>query len=267
MITRDLPGAELPSQQIDLFPPTAASAVVGGSGGRDAGQLGVFHVHGGGWYAGARDSYHAWAAHAAGLGLPSASTGYRIEPGSSYRDKMTDVVAGLRVFAAEFDDLAGVCLVGSSAGAHLVTALALTGVEPWLPADVDPAGLPPVVGVHAANGPGSMRPESLLQAQQRLTEMAMTDEEIQLLDRPVVAPPMEWLFLLAERETYFPHEHVAGLSDRLTVAGHDCETVVVPDTDHGFVYGVLKRGGEAAEVSTAAVEAFLARVQQRMHAA
>ncbi|MFW6596917.1 alpha/beta hydrolase [Propionibacteriaceae bacterium Y2011] len=266
MISRDLPGAELPTQQIDLFPPTAGAGEgqdgAAGSGGR----LGVFHVHGGGWYAGTRDSYHAWAGHAAGLGLPSASAGYRIEPGSSYRDKLTDVVSGLRVFATEFDDLAGVCLVGSSAGAHLVTALALTGVEPWLPAGVDPADLPPIVGVHSANGPGSMRPESLLQAQQRLTEMAMTADEIELLDQPVVAPPMTWLFLLAERETYFPHEHVAWLSDRLAAAGHDCETVVVPDTDHGFVYGVLKRGGEAAEVSTAAVEAFLARVQQRMRA-
>lgn len=242
-----LAGAEFSTQTVDLYDVVDGDAVA---------PLVVVFVHGGGWYAGDRTQFAAWARHAAGRGYRSASLGYRTQEGSTYRDKVVDLTAGLRVVTDQWPDAGGVCLVGSSAGAHLVTALALGELG-------GAVGQVPVRAVVSANGPGSLRPESMLQAQERLNEMAMSSEEIALLDRPITehevgsgAVAADWLFLLAERETYFPYEHVAALAARLSRAGARTETVIVPDTDHGFVYGVLSGPAEAADLCTATLEAF-----------
>lgn len=242
-----LTGAESPSQAVDLYDVVA---------GRIPSSLVVVFVHGGGWYGGNRSQFGEWARHASSCGHRAASLGYRTDEGSSYRDKLDDLVGGLRVVSHAWPDAAGVCLVGSSAGAHLVTALALGG----LGAAPD---LLPVRAVVSANGPGSMRPASLLQARNRIIEMGMTHDEIDLLDQPVApgTAPADWLFLLAERETYFPHEHVAGLATRLEEGGSRTATVVVPDTDHGFIYGALSGPAGVAAASAAAMERLWAGVQ------
>ena len=222
----------------------------------------IVFVHGGGWYAGDRAQFGAWADHAARRGHRAASLGYRTQEGSSYRDKVDDLVAGLGVVSQEWPDAFGICLVGSSAGAHLVTALAL-GEAP-----TDDTTRLPVVAVVSANGPGSMRPESLLQAQNRIVEMGMSLDEIELLDRPPTGQAAaDWLFLLAERETYFPHEHVAALAARLEGSGSPTTTVVVPDTDHGFIYGALSGPAEAAALSASAMDDFWDRIADQAEAA
>lgn len=240
MRSRPLPGATYETQAVDLYHPHPA-----GPDPSDASRCAVLFVHGGGWYGGARDAYAGWAEHAAGLGHPAGSVGYRLHPESTYREKRADVVAGWRLLTEEFPTAECVCLVGSSAGAHLVTMLAL---------EERPTDLLPLCGVVSMNGPGSMRPENLLKSQERLTQLGLTQDEIDRLDAVVTAPPVDWLFLNAEHETYFPHEHVSALVGRLEDAGHRTETVVVPGTEHGFGYRVLERGGEPAEISARAVE-------------
>lgn len=248
MRSRALPGATHDTQAIDLYDPVPAAR-------RDAdpAALAVLFVHGGGWYGGSREAYSGWAEHAAALGHPSGSVGYRTQEGSTYRDKREDVLAGWRVLGDEFPGAERVCLVGSSAGAHLVTMLALTQ---------RPADLVPLSGVVSMNGPGSMRPEHLLQAQERITQLELTPSEIALLDEPVTAPPLEWLFLHAEHETYFPHDHVARLATRLEQAQHRVETVVVPGTEHGFGYRVLERGDERAALSEQSVVSLWGRANR-----
>ena len=238
MRSRPLPDATYETQAVDLYDPRPAAP------GRSPSRLAVLFVHGGGWYGGSRDSYAGCAEHAAGLGHPAGTVGYRTHQGSSYREKCEDVLAGWRLLAEECPDAEQICLVGSSAGAHLVTAFAL---------GERPADLLPLRGVVSMNGPGSMRPQNLLQARERIGQLGLSRAEIDLLDAPVASPPVEWLFLHAEHETYFPHEHVAAMVERLEVAGHRTETVVVPGTEHGFGYRVLAHGGDRAELSATAV--------------
>jgi len=239
-----LPGATHDTQAVDLYDPAPRDGV--------ARRPAILLVHGGGWYGGARDAYTSWAEHAAALGHPVGNVGYRTHEGSSYEQKRDDVVAGWRLLSAAFPEADGVCLVGSSAGAHLVTMLAL---EPDRPDE-----LLPLRGVVSMNGPGSMRPENLLQSRERVTQLGLTPEEIDRLDAAVAAPPVQWLFLHAENETYFPHQHVAAMADRLEAAGHRTETVVVPGTDHGFGYRVLETQDERAELSARAVEGLWRRI-------
>src|SRR5699024_11977360 len=67
---------------------------------------------------------------------------------------------------------------------YLVTMLAL---EPDRPDE-----LLPLRGVVSMNGPGSMRPENLLQSRERVTQLGLTPEEIDRLDAAVAAPPVQW---------------------------------------------------------------------------
>src|SRR5699024_9721762 len=78
MRSRPLPGATYQTQAIDLYDPAPTAG---------ASPLAVLFVHGGGWYGGDRDAYAGWAEHAASLGHPSGSVGYRTQAGSTYREK------------------------------------------------------------------------------------------------------------------------------------------------------------------------------------
>ncbi|HIT75525.1 MAG TPA: alpha/beta hydrolase [Candidatus Avipropionibacterium avicola] len=242
------PDRQVETQSIDLYDPAAGTP-------EGHGRLAMLFVHGGGWYAGERSAFDEWAERAAAQGHPAGSTGYRVDEESTYRDKVADVIAGWRLLAEQFPDAESVCLVGSSAGAHLVTALAL--------ADPDLVPALPVSAVVSFNGPGSLRRETLYKdaTWQRVDQLAMTPEEFDLLDGEVTVRPLEWAFVNAEDETSFPHEHVAALAARLEAAGHHTETTVVPDTKHGFCYKVLSRGGEPARVSAEAVDRFWNRLR------
>ncbi|MFX4271269.1 alpha/beta hydrolase [Propionibacteriaceae bacterium Y1685] len=225
-----LPGAVDPEQAVDLFDPLG-----------EVSSTAVALLHGGGWYGGTRESFHAWARFFADHGHPSASLGYRLGEGTTYHDKMRDVAAGLATLTAEFSDAERLVLMGSSAGAHLVTALALDTVSAWTEQPVLP-----LAGVISSNGPGSMLPEHLLRSQERITQLGMTQDEVELLLAPVRVDPLQWFFQLAEDETYFPHEHVQAFMDRLTSAGHRADSRVVPGTKHGYVYRVFDTPAGAA---------------------
>lgn len=231
------PGRTVDLQSIDLYDPEGT-----------ADRLAVLFVHGGGWYGGDRSQMAAWATLAASLGHPVGSTGYRLAEDTGFDDKLADVIAGWRILAAEFPAAESVCVVGSSAGAHLVTALTL--------ADPDLVPELPISAVLSFNGPGSVRREKLARPEcwDRVSQLDMSPAQLDLLDEPVTVRPLDWSFVHAEDENWFPHEHVADLVTRLDAAGHRTETTVVPGTSHGFCYGVLAKGGEQAEISRAAAQ-------------
>jgi len=111
-----------PDRALDIFP-TA----------RKAGPVGLFFVHGGGWFAGTRGVYHPIMRAFAHEGIECASVAYRLSPGSLWQ-QIDDVREGLRIY---LEDRTArqlpphVVMAGCSAGAHLALMAVLgEGGEP-----------------------------------------------------------------------------------------------------------------------------------------
>lgn len=204
-----------PRQELDIHEPVGAPR-----------RTAVVFIHGGGWYGGTRDAFTNMARWSAGRGFPTASLGYRIEEDTDYADKVADLETGLAIVTDKLRP-ERLILVGSSAGAHLATALVLEQRTPQ-----------PVVGVLSINGPGSMADDHLGESgQARVRQLGLTDEHLALFGQPPSElTPAEWLFLLAEDEHYFLHPGVEVLAGALARQGHAVETVIEPDTKHGFAY-------------------------------
>jgi len=220
-------------------------------------RIALCYLHGGGWYGGRRQDFAEHLDHFAGRGHVVASVGYRIEEETGYRDKIGDVAAGLRSFRALLAERAPetdrIVLLGSSAGAHLATMLALR------PEDRD--ATPPVVGCVAINPPGTMIPWPGLNSGLRtkidwLRRDGSTAEEMSP-ERQVGPGCPPFLFPLAEYEHIFPHDQVRALAERIERHGGRAETFVVPGTKHGFVY---RLGSPATDLTLARIEAFLDRL-------
>jgi acetyl esterase/lipase len=96
----------------------------------------VVAVHGGGWQLGTRESYRHWGAYLAARGHVLFAVGYRLsKPGEpSYPAAVHDIRAAVQFVkgsgAALKADPARITLVGDSAGAHLVSLVALAGDSP-----------------------------------------------------------------------------------------------------------------------------------------
>lgn len=223
----------VPRRQLDLLHPEAYGA-----------PYALCFVHGGGWRAGAPDSWHEQMRHAAGRGVISASLGYRV--GGRLEELMSDVSDGYRLFVDHLasQGLGGlpVFLIGSSAGAHLATLLTLLDVRGWR----TPAGCV------ALNGPGTMRPwpdmdPQIASAVEHLTTAASPENYVQ-----PGAPP--FLFVTVGKERYFPHEHVHALADRLRAAHNQATVMLLPKAEHGFFYHPESEDSKAAQ---AAIDDFI----------
>lgn len=217
--------------------------------------IGLFYIHGGGWYGGKRADFHGHVEHFAGLGYAAAATGYRIEEQTGYRDKLADVTAGLDRFRARLAEQAPeadrIVVLGSSAGAHLATMVALGAAD-----------TAPIAGCVSVNGPGTMVPwpdqdANIATKISWLLGDGTTHEELSP-DRQVRDGCPPFLFLLAEYEHLFPHDQVRELASLIERHGGRTETEVVPETKHGFVYAL---GNPATDRALAAISAFLERLQ------
>jgi acetyl esterase len=110
----------------------------------------LLYVHGGGWQSGSIAlNEPACRALAAGSGWTVASVSYRLAPAHPYPAALHDCAAALRWLRAEAPGLGldphRVAVGGTSAGANLAAALALTRPEP------SPAGLLLFYGVFGAD--------------------------------------------------------------------------------------------------------------------
>jgi acetyl esterase/lipase len=96
----------------------------------------VIAVHGGGWQAGSPATYRHWGSYLAKNGYAVFAVGYRLsKPGTkSYPGAVYDIKAAVqfaRANAAELGiDPDRIGMMGDSAGAHLVSLVALAGDEP-----------------------------------------------------------------------------------------------------------------------------------------
>lgn len=202
-------------------------------------------VHGGGWTAGSRESWHERMGWAAAHGTVSATLGYRT--GHPLADLMADVTDGYHTLGDHLGAHLGerpIVLVGSSAGAHLALLLSLTAS-------------PPPAACIALNGPGRMQPwpgmdQGIRAAVDGLGASTAACPRHHLR---AGAPPV--LHVVVGKERFFPHEHVHELADLQRAAGSAARVELVPDAEHGFFYRCASTGAAQAE---AVIATFLAEV-------
>ena len=218
----------------------------------------VFFVHGGGWRAGTRASYHKVMEAFNKEGFICAATDYRLS-NVNILDQITDVRHGYEIFAGILAD-SGMSPVrifvnGSSAGAHLAALLTMampgecgestsygdyTLQDKW----IRPIG----ASLHAP--PVTFEPwedifSQIWTSMQNIVGVPY-DEKPELYRNvsPVnylskQTPP---IFLLgAENEHLFPLKHNLEFAAKAKSLGCRVEDKVYNSVEHGFFYGVTRR--------------------------
>ena len=124
----------------------------------------VIIVHGGSWNMGGRADHDSHASRLAASGYVVINADYRLVPDGAYPAMMQDVAcvfATARVRAADWGiDPDRIAVMGYSAGAHLVSLLAVASDEPdFAPncAGITPADVRPPVAVISGAGPQDLR--------------------------------------------------------------------------------------------------------------
>ena len=214
----------------------------------------LFYVHGGGWSAGARDAFHPHLEHFSKLGYWCASVGYRLAPGAKWHEQLADIMDGydrfIRYLEQSGAEIRKIVVLGSSAGAHLVSLLAQMGPEdaarvgstlrltgPWRKPDA----------CVSINGPGTLElwpdmNEEIKTSIEKVIGASYEDTTDKFAlaspDRYVKEGGPDFLFLVVEHEKYFPHEYVYRMSKQIQELGGTSEVVYFADAQHGFFYGV-----------------------------
>lgn len=241
----------------------------------------LFYVHGGGWSGGSRDVFHTHLQYFSRKGYVCASAGYRLTPTVQLAEQMGDVCAGYETFLSCIRekelDIRNIVVLGSSAGAHLASLLALTRPDSWSE-DTESRNEPeagnqrerreqwrqPAACV-SINGPGTL--------ELREDVYPVIEKEIERLvgvkygeatapfrrASPLVhvregAP--DFLFLIVGLEDCFPHVSIYEMDEKLKRAGSASEVVLFPEAEHGFFYDVHT---EHQRQALAVLEPFLQR--------
>lgn len=230
-------------------------------------RVALFYIHGGGWRAGARDGFHRHLYYFSRKGYVCASAGYRLAPNVHFTEQMGDVATGYDRFLAYIREreleVDRVIVLGSSAGAHLASMLALTGPAVWN-RGIEPTvpWLRPIACV-SINGPATLEKwEPMHEGIKRDIEnmLGITYEEESPLFRD--ASPMayaegeaaDFLFILAGKEKFFPHSFIYEMSEKLQQLSKRSEVVLFPEAEHGFFYGV---GSPLQQEALTVLEPFL----------
>lgn len=201
----------------------------------------LFYVHGGGWSQGAREQFHHHLEYFSQRGYLCTSAGYRLVPAVAWHEQFADVADGYDQFAALIQEskyeISQVIVIGSSAGAHLASMLALSP-------DLHSPNLP-IAACVSINGPATLEPQQDMNAViKALIEAAFRTTYEEHPEVFLQASPLQhigehapdFLFLLAGNEMYFPHEASYRMVERLRSYGKRAEAVCIPDAPHGFFY-------------------------------
>ncbi|MBP1994287.1 alpha/beta hydrolase [Paenibacillus eucommiae] len=209
----------------------------------------LFYIHGGGWRGSSRDLYHEHMQYFSHRGYLCASAGYRLVPVVQLPGQMADVRDGYSLFIRYIEEngltIDRIILIGSSAGAHLASMLAVT--EPrWLEEGAKPRlnWRRPTACVSVC-GPGTLMKWDNMEVNiKRAIEelLGVTYEANTLLFQQ--ASPIEhvneqspdFLFLIAGKEKLFPHPFIYAMSDKLKYFGKRADVVLFPEAEHGFFY-------------------------------
>jgi acetyl esterase/lipase len=205
-------------------------------------QTALFFIHGGGYFQGLREHFHYHLEHFSERGHLCCSAGYRLVPSVTIREQLEDIITGYERFVEYIREnnlgIKHVMVIGSSAGAHLATLLALNSLMP--------AGFAPSACV-SINGPGRMEKWPDMNGDvKRWTEEAINASYDRESDskvfrgfcplRNVRENAPDFLFLLAGKEPYFPHKYIDQLSEQLKQFNSHTEIVTFPEANHGFFY-------------------------------
>ncbi len=211
----------------------------------------LFYVHGGGWSAGSRDSFHHHLEHFSGQGYWCASVGYRLAPNAKWKDQLVDIMEGydrfIRLLADKQVRYNKVIVVGSSAGAHLGSLLALMRPD-QVEAEVKLTGewRKPDACV-SINGPGTLVewPDMNETIRESIEKVIGARYEDKSGDFQKASPDYyvhngcpNFLFFNVENEKYFPHDLVQRMSDQIREAGSESKVIFCEGADHGFFYGI-----------------------------
>jgi acetyl esterase/lipase len=218
----------------------------------------ILFIHGGGWVSGKRARWHSVMAHFCRLGYVCATVDYRSVPQWTFPAQLEDVRAAmtfLRGRAGEYGfDAARVAALGSSAGGHLASLLALAdgGAADTQPAAVvglcavlslrEPAPDPRVPGIFHSLMGGSV--EQLPDAYRAASPLDLV--------RPGLPP---FLLICGDTDPTTPAAHHQTMCDQLAAHGNRAELLILPGVGHGFGYGTTT---PAQQATFTRVEAFLA---------
>ncbi|WP_179215941.1 alpha/beta hydrolase [Paenibacillus sp. MY03] len=216
-----------------------------------AGPTALFYIHGGGWNSGNRDLFHYHLEHFSSRGYWCASAGYRPAPEVNWKQQLTDVtgayLAFLRHLERRQETVRNMIVLGSSAGAHLASLLALVSPEALDIAQKDRDLWRKPDACVSINGPATLEEWPDMNADIRGSIEQTIGYPYDVLDRTDMfaqASPVNhvgrdspsFLFLLAEREYFFPHAHIHLMSEKIRSYGGESEAVLIEGTEHGFFY-------------------------------
>lgn len=186
-------------------------------------------VHGGYWRSGEKENYHLVAAPVLAAGGIAAIVEYDLMPGQRLEvlvDQVRRSVLWLEKHAGDFGaDARRLTVSGHSAGAHLASFLAATGVEetakPALPAI---SGLLLVSGIYDLSGiPDSfLRDEAKMTPAEAAAWSPLTSSQL----------PCQRIIAFGAEETLPFHQQAAALHTRLHTQGSAAKLLPVPDLNH-----------------------------------
>jgi acetyl esterase/lipase len=210
----------------------------------------LFYVHGGGWSAGSRDAFHHHMEHFSSRGYWCASAGYRLAPTAKWNEQLTDIMEGydrfLRLLEEQQVTVSRVIVIGSSAGAHLASLLALMQPDE-VNASIRLGDWRTPDACVSINGPGTLAEwadmnESIRESIEKVIGVKYEENSDAFLeaspDHYVREGCPNFLFFNVENEKYFPHDLVHRLSDKIREAGSKSEVIFCKGADHGFFYGI-----------------------------
>lgn len=208
----------------------------------------LFYIHGGGWSGGARDIYHEHLQHFSRKGYLCASAGYRLAPAVDIHQQMEDVFTGYESFLNYIEEsgfnIQHVIVLGSSAGAHLASLLALTEPHTFNSGQKWEVKWHKPSACVSINGPATL--EHITEAIKPSVEKVIGATYQEAPERYREVSPDQYvdphspdfLFILAGREKFFPHEYVYEMSEKIKSYGRRAEVIMFPDAEHGFFYGL-----------------------------
>ncbi|WP_158606407.1 alpha/beta hydrolase [Paenibacillus ginsengarvi] len=216
---------------------------------------------------GGPDGFHRHLYYFSRKGYVCASAGYRLAPAVRFAEQMGDVVTGYERFLTYIREreleIDRVIVLGSSAGAHLASLLALTDPAQWEQGvQRTQPWLRPSACV-SINGPATLEKwDPMHEGIKRDIEnmLGVTYEEESVLFRH--ASPMtyaegeaaDFLFILAGKEKFFPHSFIYDMSEKLKRLSKRSEVVLFPEAEHGFFYGI---GSPQQQQALTVLEPFL----------
>lgn len=211
----------------------------------------LFYIHGGGWRGSSRDLYHEHMQHFSRKGYLCASAGYRLVPTVQLPEQMADVRDGYSLFNRYIEEnrltIDQIILIGSSAGAHLASMLAVTEsgwLEEGLAPRMDwrrPAACVSVCGPGTLERWDNMNVDIKRAIEELLGATYEGETERFRQASPIVQvneQSADFLFLIAGKENLFPHVFIYAMSDRLKFFGKRADVVMISEAQHGFFYSL-----------------------------